>query len=88
MLSFKGDHNKEIIHFPNGVCVKIDFGYKERDDFGPFYSCRGHEHRRIRLFDENHDLISETIEENPYYNPLPGPLPDEFFEDMDPKVLF
>lgn len=38
MLSFKGDHDKEIINFPNGVCVKIDFGYKERNDFGHFYS--------------------------------------------------
>ena len=88
MLSFKGDHNEEIIHFPNGMCVKIDFGNKEHDDFGHFYSCRNHEHRRIRLFDENNNFISETIEENPYYNPLPGPLPDKFFEGMDPKVIF
>ena len=57
MLSFKGDHNEEIIHFPNGMCVKIDFGNKEHDDFGHFYSCRNHEHRRIRLFDENNNFL-------------------------------
>lgn len=88
MLSFKGDHNEEIIRFPNGNCVKIDFGNKEREDFGHFYSCRGHEHRRIRLFDRDNNLISETIEENPYYDPREVSLPDEFFEGIDSKVIF
>ena len=88
MLSFRGDHSEEIINFPNGLCVKIDFGNKERDDFGGFMSCRGHKHRRVRLLDKSDNLISETIEENPYYNPLPGPLPDEFFEGEDPKVIY
>ena len=88
MLSFVGDHDEEIINFPNGMCVKIDFGNKEHDDFGGFNSCRGHQHCRIRLFDENNNLISETIEENLYYNPLRGPLPDEFFDGLDSNVIF
>lgn len=88
MLNFKGDHNEEIIRFPNGVCVKIDFGYKERDDFGGYMSCSGHKHRRVRLFDSSNNLISETIEENPYYDSRDNLLPDEFFENHDPKILY
>ena len=88
MLSFRGDHDEEIINFPNGLSVKIDFGNKERDDFGGFMSCRGHKHRRVMLFDENDDPISATIEANPYYDPLPGSLPGEFFEGEDPKVIY
>ncbi|MBR2857787.1 hypothetical protein IKE96_01030 [bacterium] len=88
MINFKGDHDEENIIFPNGMRIKIDFGDKERGDFGHFYSCMGNEHRRVRLFDKEDNLISEIIEENPYYDPLPDPFPDEFFENLDPNVLF
>ena len=88
MISFMGDHKEETIHFRNGMRVKIDFGDIKHDDFGKLTSCRDHEHRRIRLFDQDDNLISETIDKNPFYDPLPGPLPDEFFESGDPKVLY
>jgi hypothetical protein len=88
MISFMGDHHKEIINFRNGMCVKIDFGDLKRDDFGGFMSCRSHKHRRIKLFDENDNLISETIEENPFYIPEEPKLSDEFFENSDPKILY
>lgn len=88
MLSFRGDHDEEIINFPNGFCVKIDFGDEERNEFGGFLRCKDNEHRRIRVFDKDKKLISEIIEENPYYDPRDGPLPSEFFEGRNPDVIF
>ena len=88
MLSFVGDHTEEIINFPNGMCVKIDFGHEVRDDFGGLNTCSRNSQRRVRLFDKNKNMLSQTIEENPNFHPSRGPIPDEFFKDMDPKVIF
>ena len=88
MISFIGDHTEEIIKFPNGMFVEIDFGSDDNDKFGGFNRCNSHEYRRVRLFDKQEHLISETIEENPHYNPNAGELPIEFFEDSDPKILY
>lgn len=89
MISFIGDHDEEIIHFPNKMSIIIDFGSAKHNDFGGLTNrCMNKEYRRIRLFDENENLISETIEENPHYNPNAGELPKEFFEKSDPKILY
>lgn len=88
MISFDGDQTEECINFPNGMCVKIDFGNIDRGDFGGLNSCNMNDYRRVRLFDKDKNLISETIEENPHYNPGAGPLPDEFFEGLDSKVIY
>lgn len=86
MFSLVGDHTEEIIHLPNRMCIKIDFGSKQSNDFG-FDSCNRGPYRRIRLFDKKENLISETIEENMYYDPK-AKFPDGFFDDMDPKILY
>ena len=88
MLCFDGDQTEEFINFPNGMSIKIDFGDKTSMDFGGLNSCNMNEYRRVRLYDKNKNLISETIEENPHYNPGSGLLPDEFFENHDPKILY
>ena len=88
MLSFVGDHTEEIINFPNGMCAKIDFGNVKRGDFGGLNSCNMNDYRRVRLYDKDNNLISETIEENPHFCPGRGPLPDEFFEGQDANVIY
>ena len=36
MLSFVGGYTEEIINFPNGMCVKIDFGNSKLSFFTIF----------------------------------------------------
>lgn len=89
MISFVGDHTEEIIQLPNKMSIRIDFGSEKHNDFGGLLNrCNNQEYRRIRLFDKQDKLISETIEENPHYNPNAGELPKEFFDNTDPKILY
>lgn len=86
MLGFVGDQTEEIIEFPNGMCIKIDFGDINGPWFGGIRPSNLSTHRRVRLFDKDKRLIGEKIEENPNY--IPGPPPEELFKNHDPKVIF
>lgn len=86
MLGFVGDQTEEIIEFPNGMCVKIDFGNINVPDMFGGNPSNLSTHRRVRLFDKNKRLIDEKIEENPNY--IPGAPPEELFESSDSKVIY
>ena len=92
MLSIAGDDEIDIIKLPNGMTIKMDFSTeKDKDAWWGFRGRITGKYRRIRLYDKEDNLISETIEENPSY----FPPPPEMFDDIikrnarkDPKVIY
>ena len=76
MLTRFGDDELDRIELPNGMVIHIDYTIGSSKEYGWGWEGRiSGEYRRIRLYDKDNNLISETIEENPLYFP---PLPDEF----------
>ena len=85
MLSLVGDDEVDIIKFPDGTEIHIDFGI---DKTGP-WGWRGRisgKYRRVRLYDKRDNLQSEIIEINPLYRPS---IPKDWaIVDGDPKIIY
>ncbi|MBO6275710.1 MAG: hypothetical protein J6M91_09305 [Methanobrevibacter sp.] len=68
MLTIVGDDEQDIIELPNGMTILMEFGIDENGPWGWRGKITGR-YRRIRLYDQSNNLISELIEENPLYQP-------------------
>ena len=67
MIFYKGSYIYETFEFPEGLCIKMDYGVIDPDFVEPYLD--GFErfvgsYRRSRLFDGD-KLITEVIEDNP-----------------------
>ena len=85
MLTRVGDDELDVMELPNGMTIKMDFATSETGT----QNWRGRisgKYRRIRLYDEKDNLLSELIELNPLYRPSrPGNL---VILDEDPNVIY
>lgn len=81
MIMIEGERTDETIVL-DGFILKIDYGdsTKEFDFRSSNYSG---DYRRVRLYGNDENLISEVIEENPDKRAISYNLP----EGHDPKVL-
>ena len=90
MLTRFGDDELDVMELPNGMTIKMDFSIPplKKDKNTCRWGWRGRtsgEYRRIRLYDNDENLLTELIERNPLYLP---PVPDEFtIPNSDPKVI-
>ncbi len=63
---FIGEEFERIIHFPNGYVAKIEYWFsKEKQD--PNLGNYGSKYRRLILFNEFNQIISQIIEGNPSF---------------------
>ena len=67
MLSLIGDDEIDIIEFPDGTEIHIDFGIDKTGPWGWKGRITGR-YRRIQLYNKD-GFKSEIIEENPLYQP-------------------
>ena len=85
MLTRVGDDELDVMDLPNGMTIIMDF----RTDNTETWNWRGRisgKYRRIRLYDQKDNLLSELIEPNPLYRPSrPGDL---VILDEDPNVIY
>ncbi len=78
----RGDETGKLIKFDNGMVAKVEYwDTPEKQAKGPARSSAYY--RRIILFDENNEIISEIMEENPYYKDPNIPVIDIFNEEDD-----
>ena len=85
MLTRVGDDELDVMELPNGMTIKMDFATSETGTWNWRGRISG-KYRRIRLYDEKDNLLSELIEPNPLYRPSrPGDL---VILDEDPNVIY
>ncbi|WP_407420683.1 hypothetical protein [Methanobrevibacter sp.] len=68
MLTIVGDDEQDIIELPNGMTIHMEFSIDKTGPWGWRGRIKGR-YRRIQLYDQSNNLISELIEENPLYQP-------------------
>lgn len=61
-----GDEFERVINFPNGFSVKIEYwkSINGRDENFGMYDSK---YRKTILFDENDNVLSEIMEDNPHF---------------------
>lgn len=81
----KGDEFEKVINFPEGKVAKIEYWVtpEKRDENFGMYSAN---YRRLVLFDEYGEIISEVMERNPNYR-LSDSKGVEDSQDADDEFL-